>query len=114
MNILPTLLLVLFPLFTDIPPPPAATHDAMVVMVVDGLEDAQLARLSSQLGQRSNVTIEYSCVWSGVLVMRFGAISVGERADVITIARRQLTEAGLTSRVEFVHVHMEERGVGKC
>lgn len=91
-----------------------ATYDAIVVMHLDGLDDETLARLAKVVGSEKDVTIEYSCLRSGIIVMQFSNASVGERADIITLARRQLNQAGITQEVEFLHVHVEERGVGKC
>ena len=93
---------------------PAATFDAMVVLTIADLDDATLAKLSAEIGKAKNATLEYSCTWSGVVVLKFSDISVGERADVITLVRRQLSAAGIERGVEFVHVHVEARGVGKC
>jgi len=93
---------------------PAATFDAMVVLTIADLDDATLAKLSAEIGKAKNATLEYSCTWSGVVVLKFSDISVGERADVITLVRRQLNAADIERGVEFVHVHVEARGVGKC
>ncbi len=93
---------------------PAASFDAMVVLTIADLDDAALAKLSTEIGKSKQAYLEYSCTWSGVVVIKYSDIAVGERADVITMARRQLTAAGIDSGVEFVHVHVEGRGVGKC
>ncbi|MCW5898292.1 MAG: hypothetical protein KIT10_03395 [Flavobacteriales bacterium] len=96
------------------PPTAAATYDAMAVAVIDGLDDAQLANLAKQVGPRRGVTLEYSCAWSGLVVVKFADISTGERADVVTMARRLFDEAGITAKVDFVHIHIEPKGTGKC
>jgi len=93
---------------------PAASFDAMVVLAITDLDDAALAKLSAEIGKSKQAYMEYSCTWSGVVVIKFSDISVGERADVMTMARRSLSAAGLERGVEFVHVHVEGRGVGKC
>ena len=92
----------------------AVSYDAMVVMHIQDLDDAALTALAKSVGSEKNVTIEYTCVWSGVVVLKFSNASVSERADVITLARRQLTMAKIDKEVEFLHVHAEERGPGKC
>lgn len=95
-------------------PAPAASYDAMVVVSIAGLNDATLAKLSAHMGTEKNASIEYSCAWSGVVVLKFSDIAVNERADVITMARRELSAAGIERGVEFLHVYAEARGVGKC
>ncbi len=92
----------------------AASFDAMVVLSIADLDDTALAKLSAEIGRSKQAYLEYSCTWSGVVVIKYDDISVGERADVITMARRQLSAAGIEVGVEFLHVHVEARGVGKC
>ncbi len=90
------------------------TSEVSVVLHIKDLDDAALARLARQIGRDKNANIEYSCVASGVVVLRFVEAPVNERADVITMVRRQLTAAGIEQGVEFLHVHMEAKGPGKC
>jgi hypothetical protein len=93
---------------------PALSYDALVVVHITGLNDASLAQLSKLVGRDKSVSMEYSCAWSGVVVLKFTDIAVSERADVIQLARRQLSSAGIEQGVEFLHVHAEPRGTGKC
>jgi hypothetical protein len=98
--------------FSD--PVAAVAADAQVVVHITDLDDAQLARLATQVSKDRNTTLEYSCVWSGVVVLKFSDVPVTERADVITMARRLLGEAGIEQGVEFLHVTVEAKGPGKC
>lgn len=91
-----------------------ASFDAMVVLSIADLDDATLTKLSAEVAKNKNTYMEYSCAWSGVVVIKFGDISVGERSDVITLARRLLSDAGIERGVEVLHVHVEARGEGKC
>jgi hypothetical protein len=95
-------------------PPSLANYDTMVVMHIQDLDDASLSALAKTIGAEKDVSMEYSCAWSGVVVLKFTNISVAERADVITFVHRQLTMANVEKAVEFLHVHAEERGPGKC
>ena len=115
-HLLPILLFALFlPLHTvQANEVPAASFDAMVVLAIADLDDAALAKLRTEIGRSKQAYLEYSCTWSGVVVIKYSDTSVGERADIITMARRQLTAAGIDRGVEFVHVHVEGKGVGKC
>ncbi len=116
----PTILFFLLALITavplravDLPTAPAAA-DAQVVVHITDLDDAMLAKLAVQVGKDRRTTLEYSCVWSGVVVLKFSDVSVTERADAITMARRLLGEAGIEQGVEFLHVTVEAKGPGKC
>lgn len=90
------------------------TFEAMVVVHIDGLDDTMMARLARVVGKESSVTIEYSCVASGIVVLKFSEATVSEKADVIALARRQLNAAAIERGVEFLHVHAEPRGPGRC
>lgn len=91
-----------------------ASFDAMVVLSIADLDDATVNKLSAEVSKNKNAYLEYSCAWSGVVVIKFGGISVGERSDVITLSRRLLSDAGVERGVEVLHVHVEARGEGKC
>jgi hypothetical protein len=116
---MPSLVLFLFGLFLQpavatSPITPAANSDVLVVLKIDGLNDEMLARVSAQVGKQRNYTLEYSCVWSDVLVLRMSDVNANERGDVVTLCRRLLTSAGIEKGVEFLHVHVEPKGLNKC
>jgi hypothetical protein len=96
------------------PPAVPETYDAMVVVAVSDLSAEALSRLHKQVGGDATVSIEYACLWSGVLVLKFSAVAVAERADVVAMARRRLEAAGIKGAVDYLHVHIEPRGTGKC
>ncbi|MBL7947191.1 MAG: hypothetical protein JNN32_14095 [Flavobacteriales bacterium] len=112
------MLLLLLALFTALPLCATGSAngvaDAQVVIHITDLEDAMLARLATQVSKDRNTTLEYSCVWSGVVVLKFSDVPVTERADAITMVRRLLGEAGIEQGVEFLHVTVEGKGPGKC
>ncbi|MBL7962435.1 MAG: hypothetical protein JNM31_01200 [Flavobacteriales bacterium] len=91
-----------------------SSYDAHVVMHIALFDEAALERLTREVGRSKDVTLEYSCVWSGIVVFKCTGIPVGERADVITYVRRILTSAGIDRGVEFLKVHVEPAGPGKC
>lgn len=85
-----------------------------VVLHLQDLDDAALGRLASEVGRERNVGIEYSCTWSGVLVLHYTEAPVSERADVVTMTRRLLAKVGLEQGVVFLHITIEPQGPGKC
>ncbi|MEZ4739730.1 MAG: hypothetical protein R2818_10375 [Flavobacteriales bacterium] len=109
-----TLLITLVLTAFSVGPTDPTTYEAIVVMHITDLDDVAMSALAKSIGTEKNVTLEYSCVWSGLVVLKFSNARVAERADVITLARRQLINAGIQQQVEFLHVHAEERGPGKC
>lgn len=107
-------LVFVFPLCGRAAPLAATPYDAMAVVHVDGLTDAQLAALAEHIGTERNITIEYACVWAGIVVLHFTDTNASERADVVTIVLRHLHEAGIEKGVEVQYVHVRATGPGKC
>jgi len=93
---------------------PAAVATVQVVLHVEGLDEAAMGRMVAEVGRDRTTTIEYSCTWSGVLVIRFVDAPVSERADAITMTRRLLAKVGIEQGVEFLHIKLEAQGPGKC
>ncbi|HRF81441.1 MAG TPA: hypothetical protein PL070_15295 [Flavobacteriales bacterium] len=91
-----------------------AGADVQVVMHITGLDDTQLSRLASEVGRDRALSLEYSCAWSGVVVLKYTDVAVTERADAITMTRRLLAKAAIEQQVEFLHITLELRGPGKC
>lgn len=85
-----------------------------VVLSISGFDQEAYARLSAEVGRSTSTTLEYACLWTGVLVLKFTDVSVADRADAMTYTRRLLQSAGIEKGVEFLHVHAEPRGAGKC
>lgn len=106
--------LLLTPVFSAPAALPVANSDVLVVLKIDGLTDPMLSKLVQQIGKQQNYSLEYSCVWSDVVVLRMSDVLAAERGDAITITRRFLSTAGIDKGVEFLHVHMEAQGMNKC
>lgn len=92
----------------------STAYDVQVVVVVKGLDDPGLSRLAREVAKDPSLTLEYSCAWSGVLVLKYTGAASGERADAITLVRRNLSGAGLEKGMEVLHVHAEATGPGRC
>ncbi len=102
------------PLVAAVPASPPAGATVQVVLHIEGLDDAAMGRMIAEVGRDRTTTIEYSCTWSGVLVVRFVDAPVSERADAVTMTRRILSKAGIVQGVEFLHIKLEAQGPGKC
>lgn len=107
-------LLLLLPLVSNAAPPVSGGYEAMAVVHIEGMNDAMLASLAKHVGQERTMTLEYSCVWSGVVVLRFADTSAAEKADVVTLVLRHLHEAGITKGVEVQYVQVRATSGGKC
>jgi hypothetical protein len=102
------------PLLAVPPARAAAVATVQVVLHVEGLDEAAMGRMVAEVGRDRTTTIEYSCTWSGVLVLRFVDAPVSERADAVTMTRRLLAKVGIEHGVEFLHIKLEAQGPGKC
>jgi hypothetical protein len=113
-NLLLGLILLCSTAFTQANTTAPTQYDAMVVVHVEGMDDAMLAALAKHVGAERNMTLEYSCTWAGIVVLHYTNTSTAEKADVITITMRHLREAGITAGVEVEHVEVRAVGAGKC
>ena len=113
--LLPLLFLVLFiPKTVAQDDMPSALTDALVTLRVDGLDDAGWGRIASRIGREPDANIEYGCVRSGIVVLRFRALRSSEKADALAVVKRLLDEAGIKGSVSFLDVHMEQKANNKC
>jgi hypothetical protein len=113
-NVMLAFLLLLMPLSHRAAAPVPGGYEALAVVHINGLDDAGLAALAKHVGQERAVTIEYTCVWSGIVVLRFSDTSASEKADVITLVTRHLHEAGIHKDCEVQFVQVRATSGGKC
>jgi len=89
-------------------------NDVAVVVHIKGLDDAMYGRLAKVIASEPSASLEYGCVWSGIVVFKFNDTAFAERADVVSHVSRIMDDARISAPVEVLHVHMEARGPGKC
>lgn len=93
---------------------PQASFTAMVTVRVHGLDEASWPRVSAGISKEQQVNLEYSCLSTGVLVLRVRSLNFSERADVMSMVKRMLQEAGVKGRVEFLDVQVIEDIGNRC
>lgn len=86
----------------------------MVTVRVDGLDDVLWQKVSARVGKEGNMNIEYSCVPTGIIVLRMRNVNATERSDVMTIVKRLLHEAGVKHQIDFLDVHVETGEGNRC
>ncbi len=94
--------------------PIAQAQDVQVVLRIPAFDQGGQDRLTREAARNASVAIEYACLWSGVVVLKYTEVAIADRADAITFTRRLLEAAGIRQTPEFLHVHLEPRGGGKC
>lgn len=92
----------------------AQNQDAHVVLKLQALDADAHARLQAEVSKDRSVSLEYACEWSGVVVLKLTDVPLSDRADAITYVRRLLQAARVDKGAEFLNVHLEARGTGKC
>ena len=111
-----TLLLALLCLFVVVPTmaqdePAGRTLNAIVTVQLDGLDDALWTKVNARVTKEAHTNVEYVCLTTGILVLRMQQLTVSEKADVMSLVRRLLNDAGVKGRIEFLDIHVEP-GIG--
>ncbi|MBP7408769.1 MAG: hypothetical protein KA941_08430 [Flavobacteriales bacterium] len=88
--------------------------NAMVTVQISDLDAALWPKINARIAQEQNMNVEYSCLTTGIIVLRMRNIKVAERSDVIILVKRILREAGVKGTIEFLNVHVEEGDGNKC
>ena len=88
--------------------------NAMVTVQISDLDAALWPKVNARIAREQNMNVEYSCLTTGMIVLRMRNIKVAERSDVIILVKRILREAGVKGTIEFLNVHVEEGDGNKC
>ncbi|WKZ67655.1 MAG: hypothetical protein QY325_06935 [Flavobacteriales bacterium] len=92
----------------------AQNQDAHLVLKLQAFDADAHARLQAEVAKDRSMSLEYACEWSGVVVLKLTDVPLSDRADAITYVRRLLQSARVDKGAEFLNVHLEARGTGKC
>jgi hypothetical protein len=114
-----TLLLALLCHFAVMPSvardiPADQTLNAIVTIQLDGLDDALWTKVNARIAKEPHTNVEYACLTTGIIVLRMQQLTVSEKADVMALVRRLLSDSGVKSRVEFLDVHVEPGSGNRC
>lgn len=93
---------------------PEQGAEAIVTLQVAGIDDAAWQQFTARVGKEHGANVEYSCLRAGIIVLRMQQLTVTEKADVITLVKRLLSEAGIMAPAEFLHVYLERQAWNKC
>ncbi|HRH70332.1 MAG TPA: hypothetical protein PLB89_12570 [Flavobacteriales bacterium] len=91
--------------------PAGQTLNAIVTVQVSGMDEALWTKISARVAKEPHANVEYSCTTTGIIVVRLQKLNVTEKADVMTIVKRMLHEAGVKGQIDFLDVHVAP-GVG--
>lgn len=88
--------------------------NAMVTVRISDLDEALWPKVNARVAKEPNMNVEYSCITTGIIVLRMRSIRAAEKSDVIILVKRILREAGVKGTIEFLDVHVEEGDGNKC
>src|SRR5690349_20977280 len=94
--------------------PGGTTLNAMVTVRVGGLDDALWSKVNARVTKEPNTNVEYSCIATGIIVLRMRNLGVTEKSDVMAIVKRILHEAGVKGQIDFLDVHVEPGDGNRC
>ena len=87
--------------------------NALVTVQVSDLE-ALWPKVSARITKEPGMNVEYSCMTTGILVLRMQGLTVAEKSDVMAIVKRIMREAGVKGAIEFLDVHVEPGDGNRC
>lgn len=92
-----------------------AKYDSIVVVKVHDITGDQYLAISEAVVKETDVTLEYTCLWSGLVVIKINNTSFSSKGDVYAYVSRMINQSTDVKKLELIHVHTETSGkVTKC
>ncbi|MEO8589402.1 MAG: hypothetical protein ABI432_08550 [Flavobacteriales bacterium] len=88
--------------------------NAMVTVRVSGMDEALWSKVNARVMKEPNANVEYSCIATGIIVLRMRNLAITEKSDVMALVRRILTEAGVKGQIDYLDVHVEPGDGNRC
>lgn len=88
--------------------------NAMVTVRIKGMDESLWTRVNARVAKELNMNVEYSCITTGIIVLRMQNVTATEKSDVMTIVKRVLHEAGVKGKVEFLDVQVQPAPGSRC
>jgi len=89
------------------------THQSIVIARLLETNDVQLNNLTAGISKNNQMTFEYSCRQSGIVVIKF-AHNYEEKADVQTAVIPKFKEWAKTPRIELIYLDVRKGPSDKC
>lgn len=106
-------LLLLTPVNSD-PVLEESTYDSIIVTKITDITGAQYDDIEYAINRIDELNIEYTCMWSGVMVLKLNKSSLSENGDIQMYIKSVLNQAATLKKMEIMHVHTGLSGVAKC
>jgi hypothetical protein len=90
-------------------------YDSIIIIQVADLNGEQYSRISKMISAEPNVYIEYSCLWSGVMVVKINNSDFSKKGDVQMYMNRLIGSEVESARIKYIHHYTEQTmGDNKC
>lgn len=94
--------------------PGTMTVNAIVTLRVGSLSGSVWTKVAARISKEDQVDVEYSCIATGIIVMRLQHVAASEKADIMAVVKRLLHEGGVKGNIEFLDVHVFPEGADRC
>ncbi|MGB3781055.1 MAG: hypothetical protein WA960_22010 [Tunicatimonas sp.] len=88
-------------------------QSSLVIVKIPELTGEQYYQISSGLATNTQYSLEYSCLESGIIVLRYYH-NFTEEADVRTAVRSLLKQYGKLTSLEVIYVDLSQEAATRC
>lgn len=108
------LLIVAISSFANDPVTPENTYDSIIVTKITDITSAQYDGIEAAVGAIDELNIEYTCMWSGVMVLKLNNSQLHQTGDIHLYVKNVLHDAATLKKLEVLHVYTGLSGMAKC
>ncbi len=90
-------------------------YDGLVILQIEEMDDAIHAKMQEAISADPNINLEYVCVESGVVVVKFANSTMAEKVDNEMLVRRKFQGCVPPNGMKTILVDVYVRiGISKC
>ena len=90
------------------------SYDSVIAMRVVDLTNEQFDQISEAFALEATAHIDYSCQWSGIMVIKLTESNLRNKGDIHTYLKSTINRAVKVSGIEIFHVYTEASSGGQC
>jgi hypothetical protein len=98
--------LLLFTSFVSNPKvEPTATYDSIIVVQISDITPMMYSEIEAAVLPNDKLNIDYSCLWSGVLILKLFDSPLYDRGDIHMFAKSIFSKVPTLGKVEILHIY---------
>ncbi|MDH3709336.1 MAG: hypothetical protein OER04_05590 [Cyclobacteriaceae bacterium] len=90
------------------------SFDSIIVTKITDISGDQYDDIEYAVNKIDELNIEYTCLWSGVMVFKLNKSPLSENGDIQMYIKAVLNQATALKKLEILHVYTGLSGVAKC